>query len=261
MEELHPLETVVAALAAGLGPPPPARRVLIPYPIFLVLGGLVIGVLPRVPVVRLDPDIVFLIFLPPVLYSAAYFTSLRDFRANLRPITLLAVGLVLATTAVVAAVARVVIPGLSWPAAIALGAIVSPPDAVAATPLARRRRGERHRVTPRHPVPDRDRARGREPHQRCGGPGALSLGGGGGRHRGVLALADALAVRPDRGGRRADRLDRRRGGVLGAAAHRGQPHRDRDHPARPPRPADPGRAHADLRGVRVRGARPLRPRR
>src|SRR5499426_2143817 len=138
MEELHQLETVVALLAAVLVLATAARRVLIPYPIFLVLGGLVIGVLPRVPVVRLDPDIVFLIFLPPVLFSAAYFTSLRDFRANLRPITLLAVGLVLATTAVVAAVARVVIPGLSWPAAIALGAIVSPPDAVAASAIARR---------------------------------------------------------------------------------------------------------------------------
>src|SRR5438093_373318 len=138
MQELHQLETVIALLAAVLALATAARRVLIPYPIFLVLGGLVIGVVPNVPTLRLDPDLVFLIFLPPVLWSAAYFTSLRDFRANLRPITLLAVGLVLATTAVVAAVARFVIPGLSWPAAIALGAIVSPPDAVAASAIARR---------------------------------------------------------------------------------------------------------------------------
>jgi len=138
MEELRQLETVIALLAAVLVLATAARRVLIPYPIFLVLGGLVIGVLPRVPTLPLDPDLVFLIFLPPVLFSAAYFTSLRDFRANLRPITLLAVGLVLATTAVVAAVARVVMPGLSWEAAIALGAIVSPPDAVAASAIARR---------------------------------------------------------------------------------------------------------------------------
>src|SRR5499427_2049867 len=138
MEELHQLETVVALLAAVLVLATAARRVLIPYPIFLVLGGLVIGVLHRVPTLPLNPDLVFLIFLPPVLFSAAYFTSLRDFRANLRPITLLAVGLVLATTAVVAAVARVVMPGLSWEAAIVLGAIVSPPDAVAASAIARR---------------------------------------------------------------------------------------------------------------------------
>jgi len=138
MQELHQLETVIALLAAVLALATAARRVLIPYPIFLVLGGLVIGVVPNVPTLRLDPDLVFLIFLPPVLWSAAYFTSLRDFRANLRPITLLAVGLVLATTAVVAAVARFVMPGLSWPAAVALGAIVSPPDAVAASAIARR---------------------------------------------------------------------------------------------------------------------------
>src|SRR5215813_10083461 len=136
MEELHQLETVIALLAAVLALATAARRVLIPYPIFLVLGGLVIGVLPRVPTLPLNPDLVFVIFLPPVLFSAAYFTSLRDFRANLRPITLLAVGLVLATTAVVAAVARVVMPGLSWLSAVVLGAIVAPHDAVAGSAIA-----------------------------------------------------------------------------------------------------------------------------
>src|SRR5512138_950970 len=138
MEELHQLETVVALLAAVLALATLARRVLIPYPIFLVLGGLVIGLLPNVPILSLDPELVFLVILPPVLWAAAYFTSLRDFRANIRPISLLAFGLVLATTGVVAVVARLVMPGLSWPAAIALGAIVSPPDAVAASAIARR---------------------------------------------------------------------------------------------------------------------------
>src|SRR2546422_8234674 len=138
MQGLHQLEIVIVLLVAVLALVTIARRILMPYPIFLVLGGLGLGVVPNVPIVRLDPDLVFLIFLPPVLWSAAYFTSLRDFRANLRPITLLAVGLVLATTAVVAAVARFVMPGLSWPAAVALGAIVSPPDAVAASAIARR---------------------------------------------------------------------------------------------------------------------------
>src|SRR5262245_46142571 len=122
-----------------------ARRVLIPYPIFLVIGGLILGYMPGVPAVRLDPEIVFLIFLPPILWAAAYFTSLRDFLANLRPITLLAVGLVLATTATVAAIGHAIVPGLGWPAAFALGAIVSPPDAVAATAIARRLRVP-HRV-------------------------------------------------------------------------------------------------------------------
>src|SRR5262245_2720605 len=138
MDDPHQLEIVIALVAAVLALATAARRLVIPYPIFLVLGGLVISLIPNVPVLRLDPDLVFLVFLPPVLWSAAYFTSLRDFRANLRPITLLAVGLVLATTAVVAAVARFVMPGMSWAAAIALGAIVSPPDAVAASAIARR---------------------------------------------------------------------------------------------------------------------------
>src|SRR4029434_3593192 len=104
------------------------------------IAALTLAVVPGVPAVRLDPDIVFLIFLPPILWAAAYFTSLRDFRANIRAITLLAVGLVLATTAAVAAVAHAIVPGLGWPAAFALGAIVSQPDAVAATAIARRLR-------------------------------------------------------------------------------------------------------------------------
>lgn len=117
-----------------------ASRVPIPYPIFLVLGGLALSFAPTIVPVRLDPDLVFLVFLPPILWAAAYFTSLRDFRANLRTISLLAIGLVLATTAAVAAVARMLFPGMSWPVALALGAIVSPPDAVAATAIARRLR-------------------------------------------------------------------------------------------------------------------------
>jgi Na+/H+ antiporter len=140
VESLYRLEAVVLLLGAVLILMALARRILIPYPIFLVLGGLILGFVPGVPAVRLDPEIVFLIFLPPILWAAAYFTSLRDFQANLRPITLLAVGLVLATTAAVAAVAHAIVPGLGWPAAFVLGAIVSPPDAVAATAIARRLR-------------------------------------------------------------------------------------------------------------------------
>jgi CPA1 family monovalent cation:H+ antiporter len=140
VESLYRLEVVVLLLGAVLVLMAVARRILIPYPIFLVLGGLILGFVPGVPAVRLDPEIVFLIFLPPILWAAAYFTSLRDFQANLRPITLLAVGLVLATTAAVAAVAHAIVPGLGWPAAFVLGAIVSPPDAVAATAIARRLR-------------------------------------------------------------------------------------------------------------------------
>lgn len=115
-----------------------ARRLLVPYPILLVLGGLAIAFVPGIPPIRLHPDIVFLVFLPPILWAAAYFTSIREFKRNLRAIGLLSIGLVLATTLTVGYVAHALIPGISWAASFALGAIVSPPDAVAATAVLHR---------------------------------------------------------------------------------------------------------------------------
>ena len=109
----------------------------IPYPIFLVLGGLILGFVPGVPEIELNPDLVLLIFLPPLLYAAAFFSSLRDLRANVRPISLLAIGLVVATALTVAATAHWVV-GLSWPVAFVLGAIVSPTDVVAPATILRR---------------------------------------------------------------------------------------------------------------------------
>jgi Na+/H+ antiporter len=147
MESLHQLKTVILLLIAVLALAAFARKLVIPYPILLVIGGLVLGFIPGVPTLRLDPDVVFLVFLPPILWSAAYFTSWRDFRSNLRPITLLAVGLVLATAAAVAVVAHIWLPGLGWAGAIALGAIVSPPDAVSATAVAKRLDLPRRAVT------------------------------------------------------------------------------------------------------------------
>ena len=147
MDSLHQLETIILLLIAVLALAAFARKLVIPYPILLVIGGLVLGLIPGVPTLRLDPDVVFLVFLPPILWSAAYFTSWRDFRSNLRPITLLAVGLVLATTAAVAVVAHIWLPGLGWAGAIALGAIVSPPDAVSATAVAKRLGLPRRAVT------------------------------------------------------------------------------------------------------------------
>ena len=114
-----------------------ARRIGVAYPILLVLGGLALGFVPGLPEVRLDPELVFLLFLPPLLFYEALFTSWRDFRSNLRPILLLAVGLVLATTFVVAAAAHW-LAGLPWGVAFVLGAIVSATDAVAATAIAER---------------------------------------------------------------------------------------------------------------------------
>src|SRR5205807_9537953 len=114
-----------------------ARRLHIPYPILFVIGGLLLGLIPKLPKVRLDPKLVFLFFLPPLLFPAALFTSWRDFRSNLRPILLLAIGLVLFTTIVVGYLAHYLI-GLPLAAGFVLGAIVSPPDAIAATAITER---------------------------------------------------------------------------------------------------------------------------
>jgi CPA1 family monovalent cation:H+ antiporter len=118
----------------------------IPYPIFFVIGGLLIGWIPGLPGVRLDPELVFLFFLPPLLYPAALFTSWRDFRANLRPISLLAIGLVLFTTVLVAGLAHYLFH-LPLAVGFVLGAIISPPDAVAATSIAERLSVPRRIVT------------------------------------------------------------------------------------------------------------------
>ncbi len=110
----------------------------VPYPVMLVIGGLALGFVPGVPDVELSPETVLLLFLPPLLYSAAFFSSLRDLRDNVGAISALAVGLVLATTFAVAGIAHALVPGMSWPVALVLGAIVSPTDPVAATAIARR---------------------------------------------------------------------------------------------------------------------------
>ena len=110
-----------------------AQKMKIAYPIFLVLAGLVISLLPGIPDVELDPDLVFLIFLPPLLYEAAWYTSWNDFWRWKRPISLLAFGLVFATSLIVAYVSQALIPGFTLALGFLLGGIVSPPDAVAAT--------------------------------------------------------------------------------------------------------------------------------
>jgi Na+/H+ antiporter len=104
-----------------------------PFPILLVAAGLVIGFVPQLPDLGLDPDIVFIIILPPLLYDAASKTSWHEFRTAIRPISALAITLVFFTTVAVAITAHYLIPGFSWPLAFVLGAVVSPPDAVAAS--------------------------------------------------------------------------------------------------------------------------------
>jgi monovalent cation/hydrogen antiporter len=123
-----------------------ARRLTIPYPILFVTGGSLLGFIPALPKVRLDPELIFLFVLPPLLFQAALFTSWRDFRANLRPISLLAIGLVLFTTVAVAWLAHYFMD-LPLAAGFVLGAIVSPPDAIAATAIAKRLKVPRRIVT------------------------------------------------------------------------------------------------------------------
>src|SRR5881628_3406085 len=131
---------VVAALAIA------AKRIALPYPVLLVVAGLALGFVHGPPPLKLNPELVLLFVLPPLLYPAALFTSWRDFRANLTPILWLAIGLVLVTTLAIGVVAHA-LGGLPWAAAFALGAIVSPPDAVAATAISKRLRLPRRIVT------------------------------------------------------------------------------------------------------------------
>jgi Na+/H+ antiporter len=118
-----------SALAARLG---------FPAPLLLIALGVVGAYVPGIHEVRLEPEVVLLGLLPPLLYAAAVQTSLVDFRANLRPILLLSVGLVAFTTLGIGALVHALLPDLGWPASFAIGAVVAPPDAVAATAIARR---------------------------------------------------------------------------------------------------------------------------
>src|SRR5687768_18595559 len=129
------LLALLVAVAALLVLAPAVR---VPYPILLVLGGIALGFVPGMPELELPPDLVLVAVLPPLLYAGTFFTSLHELRVNLRPIGLLSVGLVVATTLAVAVVAHSTIDGLGWGPAFVLGAIVFPPDPVAASSIAHR---------------------------------------------------------------------------------------------------------------------------
>src|SRR5829696_2011546 len=128
---VHEIESLIFLLAAAALLAQLARVLKVPYPILLVLGGLVMGFVPGLPNIEIPPEVIFVAFLPPLLNSAAFSSSPLDLRAQLRPIVLLAVGLVLATMGAVAVSAHALI-GLPWAAAFVLGAILAPTDPVAA---------------------------------------------------------------------------------------------------------------------------------
>ncbi|MER7082876.1 sodium/proton antiporter, CPA1 family (TC 2.A.36) [Saccharopolyspora kobensis] len=135
---MHDLPALMALLAGSLGVTAVARRIGLSAPLALVVVGLAVSSIPGVPDYALDPDVVLLLILPPLLYSAALNSSTIGIRANLRPIGLLAFGLVLFTTAVAGAIAWWLVPDLPVSAALVLGAVLAPPDAVAAISIGRR---------------------------------------------------------------------------------------------------------------------------
>ncbi len=135
---MHGAELILALLIAVAALVTTARRLGIAYPIFLVIGGLLLGLVPGIPRIVIEPSLIFLVVLPPLLYIAAYSTPARSLRANLGIIGAFAVGLVFVTAMAAAGAARALLPGLPWSVAVALGAIVAPPDAIAATAIASR---------------------------------------------------------------------------------------------------------------------------
>ena len=152
----HDALTIVAILAAAAALLTLAPKLDIPYPILLVLGGLGLAFVPGLPQVELSPELVLVGILPPLLYAAAFFTSLREFAANRRPIGLLAIGLVVVTTVSVAVGAHAFI-GIDWAPAFVLGALVSPTDPTAAvvtstSPTASRPIGRRFAANSRSDV-------------------------------------------------------------------------------------------------------------
>ena len=158
-----------------------ATRLRIPYAILLVLGGLLLGFVPGLPTITINPELFLVLFLPPLIYSSAWLTSWREFRANLRPILQLSLGLVLVTTIAIAVVAHT-IAGLSWPVAFVLGAVVSP-----------RKPRERQ-----EPHPDRKRHRARPTVHSTAAPALAGAVLRPGRDRARLPLARRRRRRSER---------------------------------------------------------------
>lgn len=132
------IELIIILLSAMVILAVATRRFIVPYPVVFVLGGILLSFYPQLAHINLEPHLAFVLFMPPVLFSAAYFTCWRDFRANLQSISLLAIALVILTTFIIALVIKWLLPQLPWAVACVLGAIISPPDAVAATAITQR---------------------------------------------------------------------------------------------------------------------------
>lgn len=123
---------IIFLLAIAIGISSIVKKTKTPYPILLLSAGIIVGFLPGIKSIPIDPDVVFLIFLPPLLYDAAYNMPIKEFKANFKTISMMAISLVFITMTCIAVVTYYLIPGMSWAAAFVLGAILSPPDAAAA---------------------------------------------------------------------------------------------------------------------------------
>lgn len=144
---MHAIELILTLLGAAAASAVVADRLALPRPVFLVVGGAVLAMIPRLPRLEIDPQVLFLLFVPPLLYRGALQTSLRDFRIRLRPIAFLSVVMVIASMVAVAVVVHELIPGFPWPQSFALGAIIAPTDTVAALAVTRRLQAPRTVVT------------------------------------------------------------------------------------------------------------------
>jgi monovalent cation/hydrogen antiporter len=139
-------ETLLALVVACVALAVAAQRLRIPPAVALVLGGMALAFVPGLPMIDLDPELALSLFLPPLLQISAYRTDWETFRSNLQPILLLAIGAVFFTAGVVAVVAKLLIPEIPWWGAVSLGAIVAPPDAVAAAAVLKRMNLPKHIV-------------------------------------------------------------------------------------------------------------------
>jgi Na+/H+ antiporter len=128
---------VIFILAVMIGLSAIADKVKLPYPVLLIVAGIAVGFIPSIPHIELNPEIIFLIFLPPLLYDAAFNISFKTFKTNINTISTLAITLVFITASGIAVFAHYVIPGMTWPLAFVLGSILSATDAVAAMSITR----------------------------------------------------------------------------------------------------------------------------
>ena len=187
---------VLVILAVMIGLSAVADKVKLPYPVLLITAGIGIGFIPAIPDIELNPEIVFLVFLPPLLYDAAFNISFKTFKTNINTISTLAITLVFITASGIAVFAHYLIPGMTWPLSFVLGAILSATDAVAAMSITK---------GPGPFTQHQYHTGGRKPGERCLSAGGLPFCCRSGNRFGVHLVEGLAPVPHPDGGRRRDR--------------------------------------------------------